>query len=95
MGKEHPNYATNATAAYKGPPAGFKPPETLNPNLQKNHFTVGDSKMNIENKTTYSNYHRDFGNATQVQARDQGMDRGSNWKLGTSKAPWATESQSQ
>jgi len=95
LGQEEPMYATNNAAAFRGPPSGFKPPQTLNPNLQKNHFTVGNPHEAMQNKTTYSNYHRDFGNATAAQARDQTMDRGSNWKLGGQTSNWATEAQSR
>lgn len=93
LGQEEPMYATNTASAYRGPPVGFKPPQTLNPNLQANHFTVGDPKLHVQNKTTYSNFHRDFGPATAPQARDHGMDRGSNFHLGGQKDAWQTESQ--
>lgn len=88
-------YATNSAAAFRGPPTGFKPPQALNPNLQKNHFTVGNPNEPLQNKTSYSNFHRDFGPAEATQARDQTMDRGSNWKLGGQSHPWATEAQSK
>jgi len=94
LGQEEPLWATDSANAYRCPPKGFKPPQTLNPNLQKNHFTVGNGNEAMQNKTTYSNFHRDFGNATAAQARDQTQDRGSNWKLGGQSVPWATEAQS-
>lgn len=87
-------YATT-TAGYRGPPVGFKPAQTLNPNLQKNHFTIGDQNVPLMNKTTYTNNYRNFGNAVQAQARDQTQDRGSNFNFGAQRAPWVTESQQQ
>jgi len=92
LGQEDPTYASNMGVSYRGPPAGFKPPQTLNPNLQKNHFSLGDGSA-IQNKTTYSNFHRTFENATAAQARDQTMDRGSHFKLGGESRAWVSEAQ--
>ena len=83
------------SAAYKRPPTDFQKAGTMNPNLQANHFSLGDSKGQIPNKTTYSNFHRDFGNAPTAQARDQNQDRGSHFQLGGQKGPWVSEAQSQ
>jgi len=93
LGQEPNGYGTTS-GAYKGLPKGYKPVETLNPNLQKNHFNIGgDNPTAIPNKTTYSNFHRNFGNAVQSQARDQMQDRGSNWTLGGQKSNWESETQ--
>jgi len=94
LGQEDPTYASNMGVSFRGPPTGFKPPQTLNPNLQKNHFSLGDGKTQIANKTTYSNFHRNFENATTAQARDQNMDRGSHFQLGGQSSNWASEAQS-
>ena len=82
-------------ASYRGPPGSFKPPQTLNPNLQKNHFTVGNPNSHIQNKTTYSSFHTTFENAVSGQARDQSMDRGSHFKLGGQHKAWASEAQAK
>jgi len=92
LGQEAPLYATTS-GNHRGPPVGFKPPQTLNPNLQKNHFTIGDNSAPLLNKTTYTNNYRNFGNAAQTQARDQTQDRGSNFNFGGQRAPWVTETQ--
>lgn len=94
LGQEEGTYASQMGAAYKGPPNGFKPPQALNPNLQKNHFSLGSAGSHIQNKTTYSTYHQNFEGATTAQARDQGMDRGSHFKLGGEKENWTSEAQS-
>jgi len=94
LGQENATYASNMAGSFRGPPAGFKPPQTLNPNLQANHFTVGMSGSQMQNKTTYSSYHTNFENAETAKARDQTMDRGSNFQLGGQKGPWVSEAQS-
>jgi len=95
LGQEENMYATNTGVSYKGPPKGFKPVESLNPNLQKNHFNIGgENPGQLANKTTYSIHHKDFGNALQGQARDQTQDRCSNWNFGGQKSNWESETQS-
>jgi len=94
LGQEGSTYATNASAAFKKPPSDFKKPDALNPNLQANHFSLGHPNSQVPNKTTYSNFHRDFGPAPTAQARDQNQDRGSHFQLGGQKGPWVTEAQS-
>jgi len=93
LGQENPVYSSNMGASYRGPPANFKPAQTLNPNLQKNHFSLGDGS-GMQNKTTYSNFHRTFENAETAQARDQNMDRGTHFKLGGQGGAWVSEAQS-
>jgi len=94
LGQEAPTYSSNMGAAFRGPPAGFKPPQTLNPNLQKNHFAFGDSSNPIQNKTTYSSFHRTFEGGETTQARNQNQDRGSHFQLGGQAKTWASEAQS-
>jgi len=94
LGQEGATYASNMGASFRGPPAGFKPPQTLNPNLQKNHFSFGNPNAHIENKTTYSTFHQTFENAETAQARNQNMDRGSHFQLGGQQKNWVSEAQS-
>jgi hypothetical protein len=94
LGQEEGTFASHMGASYKGPPAGFKPPQTLNPNLQKNHFSLGAAGSQLQGKTTYSTYHQNFEGTETAQARDQNMDRGSHFKLGGEKENWSSEAQS-
>jgi len=93
FGQDAPLYASNSSASFRGPPTSFKPTQSLNPNLQKNHFSLGDPNEGLQNKTTYSNYHQKFENAGTALARDQNADRGSHFKLGGHNQGWASEAQ--
>jgi hypothetical protein len=94
LGQDEGTFASHMGASYKNPPTGFKPPQTLNPSLQKNHFSLGAAGSQLQNKTTYSTYHQNFEGTETAQARDQNMDRGSHFKLGGEKENWASEAQS-
>ncbi|CAK84478.1 unnamed protein product (macronuclear) [Paramecium tetraurelia] len=65
------------------------------PALQGSHFTIGDPRfMNHKTQTFYNSTMKPPEQQQNSQARDQQMDRGSNFKVGTDNISYKSEMQS-
>ena len=77
---------------------GLVKPESIDPNLMKNHFEIGDGKAPFENNSCYTRDMRKHPLSAYAQGGNNeynGRDKRSNWDFGGMDNNWQSEFKSQ